>query len=552
MNKKINIKKTKNEKILLYLILFIVLIVGIFFRFSNLDGKVYWGDETVTSLRISGYTLEELQQLAFNGEEISVETLHKYQYPNLEKNWLDTVKGLAAEEPQHPPFYFLMVKFWVRWFGNSVAVTRSFSAVISLLAFPCLYWLCQELFNSSLTSSIAVALVAVSPFHLLYAQEARSYSLWTVTILLASAALLRAMRLQTPSSWAIYSVTLAVGLYTYLLSGTIAIGHAIYVLIIEKFALSKTIKAYLLASLAAIIMFLPWIIAVVNSVTEADTTTSWTKLSFPLNYLIKTWMLNCSRIFVDFNYNFVNRNIFLYLIIIILITLVAYSIYFLCCHTPKQAWLFILTLIAVTALVLVLPDLTWGGIRSSVARYLIPCYLGIEIAVAYLLANKISITKKQPQSWKVVTLILLFWGIISCAVSSRSEVWWNKYNAIHVPQLAQIVNQSDSSLVITSWHYLMIFSHVFNSQVKMQTGVHQPVSTTSEKNMGAVNSVKNNLDERDIFVHNSVEVVESILKQAKNYYIEEVYNWKENIEPVYETKTKLWKVSKIRENTSER
>lgn len=45
-----------------------------------------------------------------------------------------------------------------------------------------------------------MALIAVSPFHVLYAQEAREYSLWTVTILLSSAALLRAMRVKTKLS----------------------------------------------------------------------------------------------------------------------------------------------------------------------------------------------------------------------------------------------------------------------------------------------------------------------------------------------------------------
>ncbi len=36
-----------------------LLMVGIFFRFFNLDRKVYWHDETFTSLRISGYTVIE-------------------------------------------------------------------------------------------------------------------------------------------------------------------------------------------------------------------------------------------------------------------------------------------------------------------------------------------------------------------------------------------------------------------------------------------------------------------------------------------------------------
>ncbi|MEG3894728.1 hypothetical protein QT989_03590 [Microcoleus sp. SVA1_B6] len=37
-----------------------VLVIGVFFRFANLDRKFYWIDETYTSLRVSGYTEAEM------------------------------------------------------------------------------------------------------------------------------------------------------------------------------------------------------------------------------------------------------------------------------------------------------------------------------------------------------------------------------------------------------------------------------------------------------------------------------------------------------------
>jgi len=62
--------------------------------------------------------------------------------------------------------------------------------------------------------------------------------------------------------------------------------------------------------------------------------------------------------------------------------------------TPKQVWLFVLTLIGVTGLALVIPDLILGGMRSIQARYLMPCYLGIPLAVAYLLATQMPLRYK--------------------------------------------------------------------------------------------------------------------------------------------------------------
>jgi len=112
---------------------------AIFFRFVNLDRKMYWIDEAYTSWRISGYTEAELIQQVSNGQPITVKELAKFQHINSEKSVSGTIQGLAVAEPQLPPLYFVLARFWVQCFGASVAVTRSLSAVFSLLSLPCLY-----------------------------------------------------------------------------------------------------------------------------------------------------------------------------------------------------------------------------------------------------------------------------------------------------------------------------------------------------------------------------------------------------------------------------
>ena len=98
---------------------------------------------------------------------------------------------MVEENPHHPPLYYVINRIWGKIFGTSILAMRSLPAIISLLAFPCIHWLCLELFEESITGSVAIALIAVSPFHLAYAQEARQYSLWVVITLLSSEALLR-------------------------------------------------------------------------------------------------------------------------------------------------------------------------------------------------------------------------------------------------------------------------------------------------------------------------------------------------------------------------
>jgi len=56
-------------------VLIVVILTGIFFRFTNLDRKAYSFDESLTSLRISGYTWTEMVQQDFQCKTISVEDL---------------------------------------------------------------------------------------------------------------------------------------------------------------------------------------------------------------------------------------------------------------------------------------------------------------------------------------------------------------------------------------------------------------------------------------------------------------------------------------------
>jgi uncharacterized membrane protein len=456
-----------------------LLSIGVFFRFYNLDEKVYWHDESFTSMRISGYSKPELKERLFDGRIITVEDIQHYQRPNPEKNLTDTINVLT-QYSEHTPLYYLMARFWAQVFGSSVAVMRSLPALISLLAFPCMYWLCRELWGSSLTGWIAISLMAISPLHVLYAQEAREYSLWTVAVLLSGAALLRALRINTKVSWGIYAATLTIGLYSHLLFGLSAIGHGIYVLGIKKYRTTKTIIAYLLASLAAFITFIPWVIAILITITRIQ---RWTSAAPSRNILgevvklIKWWLRNLNNVFFDFHPSIESFDPIHYddiFLIPIVLILVGYSIYFLCRHTSRKVWLFILTWMVVTALPLVLLDLVLGGFRSTAVRYLIPTYLAIQIAVAYLLATKItaiSINNQQQRFWKLVTIGLVSGGVLSCVISSSAEVWWNKFVDYYNPPVARIINQANYPLVVSDTNIpgsILSLSHLLSPDVRFQ------------------------------------------------------------------------------------
>jgi len=538
--------------ILLRSLLIVILILGILFRFVNLDRKVYWYDETITSLRLAGYTKEEFtEQVA--GRIIDIKTLQKYQRINSDRGVADTVKALAVGNPEQPPLYYAIARFWVQWFGDSIAVTRSLSATISLLVFPGIYWLCLELFNMPMVGLIAVALVAVSPFHVLYAQEARPYSLFTVMILLSSWAFLRAMRLERdvfallPTSrlgfqpqansesrlkpidkkfsvdcnsdfvsflktskmpvsqivnffvgwascpqriicWGIYAITVALGLYSQLLFILVIMGHGIYIFVTEILRLKnhkpfylQQMIGYLTATLLGIIAFIPWILCIINNFNELG----WVANKINILTLLTRLALNTTSIFFDVqigtkqrlfdvisgqdNLTFGTDNLWVYMIIPTLI-LVGYSINFLCKNTPQEIWLFILILVVSTGTPLVFKDVISGGQRSSIARYLVPCYIGIQLAVAYLLCNKITARNNQQQKvWQIITIILISGGVLSCTISSQAETWWNKYSSYYNPQVANIINQATQPLILSSNAVrLTSLSYLLKNKVKLQ------------------------------------------------------------------------------------
>ncbi len=381
-------------------LIIVLLVLGIYFRFVNLERKVYWHDEAYTSLRISGYTKTEFVQQVFNGQVINVDTIQNYQRPHPETGVISTINSLAVDEAQHPPLYYVIVRLWVQIFGNSVAATRSLSVIISLLAFVCIYWLCLELFESPITAWMSIALLAVSPLHVLYAQEARQFSLWIVTILLESAVLLRAIRLRQKRLWGIYGITVALGLYTFLFSGLVAIAHGIYVIAIERLRFTKTVKAYLIATSLGFLAFVPWIVTIINNLSQVDRTTTSAQARQSISSLFSNWITNIGGLFADFwRYEpfFPDLNLPILrwgrFLVPLLLILVIYAFLFLYQRTAPRVWLFVFTLSGFTALALILPDVIIGGKLSTRARYVMPCYVGIQLAVAYLLATQIIAAK---------------------------------------------------------------------------------------------------------------------------------------------------------------
>lgn len=446
----------------------LLIATGIFFRFANLDHKIYGYDESITLVRVAGFTTGEVRQALFSGREVQISEIQKFQRLNTERDLTHTVRSLALEVPQHAPLYFIMARVWAEWFGTSVATTKTLPALLSLLMFPCLYWLCRELFSSSLVAWMAVAVTAISPFHLLYAQEARPYTLLSVATLLSGAALLRAIRKQTKLSWITYAAAVTFGLYSQLLFALVFLGHGIYVMITERLRASAVSIGYAAASLAALAMFAPWLLIVVSSLPRVEKTMSWTATALPFSAMVKAWIGNLSRLFVDSGRMGpdLERDLVLLVVLgvltVIFLGLTLYSLWFLYHNTPIRVWSFLLILIGVSSLTLIIADFILGRHLSTVGRYLMPSFLGLQIAVAYVLSEKIKLASGSAWArgvWGQITTAVALSGIASCTLMSQSAVWWNWGPPFYYyPSVARIINQSSQPLLVSDGPAMEILS----------------------------------------------------------------------------------------------
>jgi uncharacterized membrane protein len=462
----------------LWAVLLSLLVLGAGFRLANLDHKLYWSDEAGTSLRISGYTSAEAQANLFgNAQSFSVADLAKYQYPNSDKSWLDTIRCLALEDPQNGPLYFILTRWWLQVWGNSVTATRSFGAVLSLLAFPCLYWLCQELFKSPMVGWWAMAIAAVSPIHLIYAQEARPYSLWVMTILLSSIALLRALRRNTKRSWLWYALTISCGLYTHLVFGLVAIGQACYLVATARGRGMQGVIRGGLALLAGLLTFVPWLEVIRRSPADMETAQmSWIDTKQSLGETAMRWAALVSRTFVDLgvapNDGWASKIAVLPLILLVIL-LSVYAVYFLWRHAPQRVSWFVLTLIGSVGLPLFLLDFGLGK-RYGTTRYLLPATIGVQLCLAYLLAMALTaVTMRARRRWlyQGLAAVVMALGIGSCALNVRAEMWWNKFPIAYgdYPQEIRLINQADRPLLLTNnLREMMMLSHQLDPKVRVQ------------------------------------------------------------------------------------
>lgn len=516
---------------LLPFIFCLLLLLALLLRLAHLDQKVFWVDEVATVIRAVGYTKAEIVALLSNGQPHSPADLLAYQQLTPDRTWSDTFTALSRS-PEHAPLYFLLVRFWMQIFGNSIAAIRSLSVCCGLLVLPAVYGFCRELFRAKSISWTAVLLIAISPFFIAYSQEARPYSLWLFTIVLSSWALLRAVRLPSRTSWAIYSGTLILSFYTSLLSLFVAIGHGLFVLTLGRSRSNPILRDYLLATGLALLAFSPWLWVIAQQQSALAANTTWMRTSINPLSIIAIWLYSFAVLFFDVP---VVPTGWVAIVQAILaatvLSIMGYALYHLqkanLSRFDRRIPGFIFTLILPIPLILILLDLVFQGQASATPRYLIPSQFGVMLAIAFLSnssdnspptshtesGNPIRRLGKSRMSRILMLLFLISLSLISGWINLDRSPDYQKARNRFNPAVAAIVNQTEAPLLLaesTQTLDLLSLSHILQPTVQIQI-------LPSDRLPTVIPSCQTT------FLFTPSEPLLTMLRQFNNFEITEIY-----------------------------
>jgi uncharacterized membrane protein len=430
----------------LRLVLIVAIAFGAVARFVYLDTKVYWYDETLTSLRTSGY-LESEYKKAVSDRTVTVTQLQRFQHENAERDARSTIRALAIDDPQHPPLYYLLERSWDAFFGGSIAARRALGAFFSLLTIPALYWLGRELLpRASSFPLIAAALFAVSPFELEYSQQAREYTLWGFVTVLSSALFIRACRTDNRRTWIAYAVSIAVGMYSHSFFAFVIVAHALTVVYLLMTRQVTNWRPFFLSIVTAGCAYAPWAYNLEQHLDTVAQTNTWNAASLPAVVYLYKILFNVGAVFFDAEF----ANMLYSVMLLPIAAIVVWSLYVVSRSNERRLAVFISALFWAAVLPLLVPDLVLHQSRAAAGRYLLPAWIAIDLAVAYWIALELSQTGTRPRTAEVAATTLILLGAISWGVSARATSWYTASTDAPVLSIASALEERPKTLILTN------------------------------------------------------------------------------------------------------
>ncbi len=172
--------------------------------------------------------------------------------------WYDEVFTIILSKKApfiwNPSLYFLLMKFWIQLFGVSELSLRLPSALFSIGTLISFYILAKTLFGKE-HAYLSLFLLAFSPFHLWYAQEARNYSMSLFLGTVSTYFFVLWLKQNSRKYLALYILFVTLSIYTNYFGIILYISQIAFVIFFLK---NRKLQGDIFLALP-IILFIPWL-----------------------------------------------------------------------------------------------------------------------------------------------------------------------------------------------------------------------------------------------------------------------------------------------------
>lgn len=167
----------------------------------------------------------------------------------------------------HPPGYYWLLALWRTLTGQTETAYRMFSALASLVIVALTYAVGRRI-GGRAVGLLAALLSALNTFQIYYAQEARMYALLGLWGAASTLTLLRLIERPGLRRALIHGTVTAAGLWTGYAFLFVMLAQGLYTVLALLRGRSTTLFVhYLLANIAALLLWLPWLPTAVNQIT---------------------------------------------------------------------------------------------------------------------------------------------------------------------------------------------------------------------------------------------------------------------------------------------
>ncbi len=178
----------------------------------------------------------------------------------------DLVRRLATYDA-HPPLYFLLVQAW-SLFGSSEAWLRALSVVFGVASIPLIHRLAARV-GGPTAGLAAAAFLTLSPYHVYYSREARSYALLLLLCVVSLDLLLDLAAAPNRKKWIAFAAVSAAILLTHYMGAFFLAAEAGAALLLRR-ERPGFLREFAIAGAGAAVLYLPWMPIAFRHVTAVN------------------------------------------------------------------------------------------------------------------------------------------------------------------------------------------------------------------------------------------------------------------------------------------